>query len=479
VGEQNERERVAAAMWDASEAEGGGVPVAWEDALGVDRAEYLRMADAALSAFSAPAVQPVAYMVETLYARQPSRIHKPFFFLASDPDAEEVAAAYEAGGSGEITYRVTPLGPLASPQAGATPREDEALRDVWMARADEHEAARIHLGNELSAARQRVDVLEAEARRARERIAALEGEVTRQRNRANAAEQTVAELRQVAPLAAPVGAREWEEAAVDMEGRAAEAESTARWCERWQPESAAHYRGIATHHRLAAAALRGALPDTRLDCARALLDRWAANAHAETGHAGSESDTVAGVLLQCCDELSAALSGTPEQPASGTMHALPGCAACRLCLAGVRQEGSVLPVAASRMIVCPDCRNKRCPKATDHRHVCTGSNEPGQSGSVFAAVPDPYSLDSTVPPFAGEAGTLDTWACSCGWQGRTRELTRDGPGLNSRLACPQCWGRVDLVTTAPSAAPVCEWCGGQGCANCDYAAPPAQGGEHG
>jgi len=36
-----------------------------------------------------------------------------------------------------------------------------------------------------------------------------------------------------------------------------------------------------------------------------------------------------------------------------------------------------------RMIVCPICGNKRCPKASDHTLDCTGSNEPGQEGSVF------------------------------------------------------------------------------------------------
>lgn len=35
------------------------------------------------------------------------------------------------------------------------------------------------------------------------------------------------------------------------------------------------------------------------------------------------------------------------------------------------------------MIVCPDCGNKRCPKATNHVNACTGSNEPGQSGSLY------------------------------------------------------------------------------------------------
>ena len=34
-------------------------------------------------------------------------------------------------------------------------------------------------------------------------------------------------------------------------------------------------------------------------------------------------------------------------------------------------------------IVCPDCGNKRCPKATHHDNPCSGSNEPGQKGSVY------------------------------------------------------------------------------------------------
>lgn len=39
-----------------------------------------------------------------------------------------------------------------------------------------------------------------------------------------------------------------------------------------------------------------------------------------------------------------------------------------------------------RMALCPDCGNKRCPKANDHRHACTGSNEPGQKGSAWEHV---------------------------------------------------------------------------------------------
>jgi Zn finger protein HypA/HybF involved in hydrogenase expression len=36
-----------------------------------------------------------------------------------------------------------------------------------------------------------------------------------------------------------------------------------------------------------------------------------------------------------------------------------------------------------RMILCPNCGNKRCPRATNHTLECTNSNEPGQEGSVY------------------------------------------------------------------------------------------------
>ena len=37
----------------------------------------------------------------------------------------------------------------------------------------------------------------------------------------------------------------------------------------------------------------------------------------------------------------------------------------------------------TRMILCPECGNKRCPRASDHTLYCTQSNEPGQRGSVY------------------------------------------------------------------------------------------------
>ena len=41
------------------------------------------------------------------------------------------------------------------------------------------------------------------------------------------------------------------------------------------------------------------------------------------------------------------------------------------------------PRVMTRMIVCPECGNKRCPHATDHNMGCTNSNEPGQYGSRY------------------------------------------------------------------------------------------------
>lgn len=37
----------------------------------------------------------------------------------------------------------------------------------------------------------------------------------------------------------------------------------------------------------------------------------------------------------------------------------------------------------NKMVLCPKCGNKRCPRASDHRLECTDSNAPGQPGSVY------------------------------------------------------------------------------------------------
>ncbi len=57
------------------------------------------------------------------------------------------------------------------------------------------------------------------------------------------------------------------------------------------------------------------------------------------------------------------------------------CTNCRRC--------TPITMSNMRMIVCPTCGNKRCPKANDCRNTCTGSNEPGQPGSAY---PPPATL---------------------------------------------------------------------------------------
>ena len=66
-----------------------------------------------------------------------------------------------------------------------------------------------------------------------------------------------------------------------------------------------------------------------------------------------------------------------KQPASNSpVNPVCWCRTCR-----------PVVMADMRFVVCPECGNKRCPKANDHRNVCSGSNEPGQDGSAYPAAP--------------------------------------------------------------------------------------------
>ncbi|HFO2178752.1 TPA: hypothetical protein ACHJC8_003365 [Klebsiella pneumoniae] len=93
-------------------------------------------------------------------------------------------------------------------------------------------------------------------------------------------------------------------------------------------------------------------------------------------------------LIEVVNRRAAMLAAAPQSP--GSEHAtMPGkwipvseqkpdcwCLTCR-------------PVVLNdmRFVVCPDCGNKRCPRANDHRNACTGSNEPGQEGSAYPDTP--------------------------------------------------------------------------------------------
>lgn len=67
-----------------------------------------------------------------------------------------------------------------------------------------------------------------------------------------------------------------------------------------------------------------------------------------------------------------------ENLCAGNSPVIPDCS-CRTC--------RPVTFSDSRFVVCPECGNKRCPHANDHRNACTGSNEPGQEGSAYPAAP--------------------------------------------------------------------------------------------
>ena len=60
---------------------------------------------------------------------------------------------------------------------------------------------------------------------------------------------------------------------------------------------------------------------------------------------------------------------------------------CHRCIKEKDLRDGAFPLNSTKMILCPECGNKRCPKASDHRLACTGSNESGQVGSIYTAPP--------------------------------------------------------------------------------------------
>ncbi|WP_320732816.1 hypothetical protein [Enterobacter roggenkampii] len=89
------------------------------------------------------------------------------------------------------------------------------------------------------------------------------------------------------------------------------------------------------------------------------------------------------VKYQGCQQLREQISKTLSQVITHTPHCsnspvIPDCS-CRTC--------RPVTFSDSRFVVCPECGNKRCPHANDHRNACTGSNKPGQEGSAYPAAP--------------------------------------------------------------------------------------------
>ena len=67
-------------------------------------------------------------------------------------------------------------------------------------------------------------------------------------------------------------------------------------------------------------------------------------------------------------------AGRESAALAGNSPATPDCS-CRTC--------RPVTFTDSRFVVCPECGNKRCPRANDHNNACTGSNETGQVGSAY------------------------------------------------------------------------------------------------
>lgn len=85
---------------------------------------------------------------------------------------------------------------------------------------------------------------------------------------------------------------------------------------------------------------------------------------------------------------------------------------CHKCNEGRLVNG--IPFAATQMIVCPICGNKRCPHASDHALACTASNDPIAVPAAPKAEPiDPHMIaaedrfpDDDGPVILGEPDVL-------------------------------------------------------------------------
>ncbi len=76
----------------------------------------------------------------------------------------------------------------------------------------------------------------------------------------------------------------------------------------------------------------------------------------------------------------------PEQRGGGVGGPACWCQQCRNAYADTLTGMEKFRFHGSQMVVCPDCGNKRCPRANFHENACTGSNAVGQPGSSWENV---------------------------------------------------------------------------------------------
>ena len=91
-----------------------------------------------------------------------------------------------------------------------------------------------------------------------------------------------------------------------------------------------------------------------------------------------------GTGWNACRDAMLAAAPQPQNAPQNIPEIIPDCW-CRTCRPVVLND--------MRFVVCPDCGNKRCPRANDHRNACTRSNEPGQEGSAYPAAPQEVKGD--------------------------------------------------------------------------------------
>lgn len=81
--------------------------------------------------------------------------------------------------------------------------------------------------------------------------------------------------------------------------------------------------------------------------------------------------------------------GTPDRIADlleEAANALEG----KVCWCSTCRPISWTDPTSMRMILCPECGNKRCPKALHHDCFCTDSNEPNQPPKAYNAEYDAF-----------------------------------------------------------------------------------------
>lgn len=100
-----------------------------------------------------------------------------------------------------------------------------------------------------------------------------------------------------------------------------------------------------------------------------------------------------------------------------------------------------------RMALCPDCGNKRCPRATNHIFACTGSNEPGQHGSAYGVTYAPTPPAATAAP--SDADILHVWDTHVGEPSTTMPLV-DSDKIAFARAILQRYGQAPAASAEPA-----------------------------